>query len=202
MRPIRLTAYRMLSLQYILVLRHELPDVMYASLAKRIALGSPYSLGRYVELLGDLFGLQALAIKLHDLLLTCRQSGVELRVADDARILAFPLYRAADLLESESTCPVYVLLLVKAPEVAADEPMTYEVAIVVNVSSALVVNLGQRLECFGIFTLNAGEQDTRHLFVLGLVSVHTLVVSDHHTTVGIVEKLYVAKALHSYSFLL
>lgn len=34
-------------LQYILVLRHELPDVMHASLAERIALGRQDRIGRY-----------------------------------------------------------------------------------------------------------------------------------------------------------
>lgn len=186
-------------LQNIIVLRHELSDIMYASFAERIALGRLDRLRRYVELLGDLFEFYTLTIELHHLLLASRQPRVELCSTYNARVLAFTLDRAADLLESESTSPVYVLFLVKATEVAADEPMAHEVAIVVHVSSTLVVNLCQRLECFGILTLNAGKQNTRQLFVLGLVSVHTLVVADHHSTLGIVEKLYVAKLLHKLS---
>ena len=39
------------SRNYILVLRHELPNVMHARLAERIALGRLDRLGRYIELL-------------------------------------------------------------------------------------------------------------------------------------------------------
>lgn len=57
---------------------------MHARLAERIALGRLDRLGRYIELLGDLFGFQAFAIELHDLLLARRQSRVELCSTDDA----------------------------------------------------------------------------------------------------------------------
>lgn len=100
---------------------------MHASLAERIALGRLDRLGRYVKPFGDLLGVHILTIEFHDLQLASRQSGVELRVAYDARILAFALDRAAYFLESEPASPVYVLFLVKATEVAADKPMAYQV---------------------------------------------------------------------------
>ena len=100
---------------------------MHARLAERVAFSRLNRLGRYIELLGDFLGFHTLTIELHDLLLARRQSCVELRSAYDAGILAFSFKRTTDLLKSEPASPVYILFLVEAPEIAADEPMTYEV---------------------------------------------------------------------------
>lgn len=169
---------------------------MHASLAERVALGRLDRLRRYVELLGDLFRFQPLTIEFHHFPLAGCQSRVELCPTDDTRILALALDRAIDLLESEPASPVYILLLVEAPEVAADEPMAHKVAVIVHVRAALVVNLRQRLERFGIFALYAGEQNTRQLLILGLVGAHALVVADHYATIGIAKELDITKLAH------
>lgn len=144
---------------------------MYLGLTEGVALRCAHRLGRYVKHIRDLFIAHPLHIEFHHFLLPLGQSGIELGAAYNAGILAFAFDRTTHILKGEAPHPVDVLPVVQPSEIAANKTVADQEPVVVHVCTALAVNLGESLECFRIFGLDAGKQCPCQHLVFGLVSM-------------------------------
>lgn len=120
----------------------------------------------------------------------------ELGAAYNAGILAFAFDRTTHILKGEAPHPVDVLPVVQPSEIAANKTVADQEPVVVHVCTALAVNLGESLEYFRIFGLDAGKQCPCQHLVFGLVSMDAFGIAYHYPSLGIVEKLYIADRLH------
>lgn len=144
---------------------------MYLGLTEGVALRCAHRLGRYVKHIRDLFIAHPHHIEFHHFLLPLGQSGIELGAAYNAGILAFAFDRTTHILKGEAPHPVDVLPVVQPSEIAANKTVADQEPVVVHVCTALAVNLGESLECFRIFGLDAGKQCPCQHLVFGLVSM-------------------------------